>query len=273
MFAGARRLQISFLFALSFFVFSVPLSAQRSKPVYKTDFSDKNYVDTMARMVWLDAHFSYHFPIGNLRTLFKNNFSIGPGLTYKTKKNWTIGAHFSYMFGANVRDLSMFNGNLANEDGIIIDGNGLVERGITADGRYWTFGVDVGKIIPVDRWKNSGIWIRFGAGYFGHKLRLDDYSNQFPQLSGDYVKGYDRRSSGFVMNEFIGYEFVRKNRVLNFYVGIEFHQMWTKPNRNYILFEGPTKDMPYKFSGLIGIKAGWNIPLYEKKAVTTFYYR
>lgn len=267
------KLLILTLFFCSLLFFANSLSAQRSRPVYKTDFSSKNYIDTMAPMLWLDAHFSYHFPIGNLRTMFKNNWSIGPGLTFKTKNNWTIGAHFSYMFGANVRDLTIFNGNLANEDGIIIDGNGLVENGITSDGRYWTFGADFGKIIPVGRWKNSGIWLRIGAGYFGHKLRIDDYGNQFPQLSSDYVKGYDRRSSGFVLNEFIGYEFVRKNRVLNFYVGIEFHQMWTKPNRNYIFFEGPTADMPYKFSGLIGIKAGWNIPLYERKTVTTFYYR
>ncbi len=272
-FAASKMLRISLFFLFSTLLLNNQSLAQSNRPVYKTDFSDKNYVDTMAQMLWIDAHFSYHIPVGDLRSLFKNNFSIGPGLTYKTKKNWTFGAHFSYMFGANVRDLSIFNGNLANEEGVIIDGNGLIENGITSEGRYWTFGADFGKIIPVDRWKNSGIWIRVGAGYFGHKLRLDDYGKQFPQLDGDYVKGYDRRSSGFALNEFIGYQFVHKNRVLNFYVGLEFHQMWTKPNRNYIFFVGPTKDMPRKFSGLIGIKAGWNSPLYEKKAVTTFYYR
>ena len=104
-------------------------------------------------------------------------------------------------------------------------------------------------------------------------MNIDDYSNQFPQLSGDYVKGYDRRSSGFALNEFIGYQFMRKNRLLSFFVGVEFYQVWTKPNRNYIFFEGPTKNMPRKFSGLFGIKAGWNIPVYEKKSVTTYYYR
>ena len=30
--------------------------------------------------------------------------------------------------------------------------------------------------------------------------------------------------------------------------------------------------MKSKFSGLVGLKIGWNIPLYEKKSVTTFYY-
>jgi hypothetical protein len=36
-------------------------------------------------------------------------------------------------------------------------------------------------------------------------------------------------------------------------------------------FAGSTDNLPRKFSGLFGIKAGWNLPFYEKKRVTTFY--
>lgn len=248
--------------------------AQSRRPVYQTDFSSKDYIDTAAPMIWLDAHLAYHFPLGNLRTMFKSNFAVGPGFTFKSKSNWTVGFHFDYMFGANMRDSSFFNGTLANDEGIVIDGNGLVSPGgILAEGRYWTVQADFGKIIPVDRWKNSGIWLRIGGGYFSHRLRLDDYSNQFPQLDGNYAKGYDRRSGGFALNQFIGYQFVRKNRMLNLFIGLEFHELWTKPNRNYVFFEGPTDNMKAKFSGMIGFKAGWNIPLYERKTTTTFYYR
>ena len=248
--------------------------AQKSKPVYQTDFSSKDFVDTTAPMIWLDAHMAYLFPIGDLRTIFKSNFAVGPGFTFKSKHNWTVGFHVDYMFNANLRDPNYFNGTLANDEGVVIDGNGLVSHGgITAEGRYWTIQANFGKIIPVDRWKNSGIWLRIGGGYFSHRLRVDDVSKQYPQLEGDYAKGYDRRSGGFALNQFIGYEFVHKNRMLNFFIGVEFYEMWTKPNRNYIFFEGPTADIPYKFSGLIGLKAGWNIPLYEKKTTTTFYYR
>ncbi len=273
--AGYRLLHL-FLLLVVFMLFSIPevADAQRSRPSYQTDFSSKDYVDTAAPMIWLDAHMSYMFPVGELATLFKSNFGVGPGFTFKSKNNWTIGFHCDYMFGANLRDPKFFNGTLANDDGTVIDGNGLVSQGgITAEGRYWTLQADFGKVIPVDRWKNSGIWLRLGAGYFSHRLRLDDYSNQYPQLDGNYTKGYDRRSGGFVLNQFVGYQFVRKNRMLNFYIGLEFHEMWTKPNRNYVFFEGPTDEMKAKFSGLIGLKAGWNIPLYEKKTTTTFYYR
>ena len=273
--AGYRLLHLFQFFVLTLsFMLAQQVTAQHTKPSYQTDFSSKDYVDTAAPMIWLDAHLAYHFPMGDLKNYFKNNFAVGPGFTFKAKSNWTIGFHFDYMFGADLRDSTYFNGTLANDNGIVIDGNGLVSPGgITAEGRYWSLMADVGKIIPVDRWKNSGIWLRLGAGYFSHKIRVDDVSKQYPQLDDNYTKGYDRRSGGFVLNQFIGYQFIRKNRMLNFFVGVEFHEMWTKPNRNYIFFEGPTADMPYKFSGLIGIKAGWNIPLYEKKTTTTFYYR
>jgi len=273
---AGRRLLHLFLFLAVIMVFAVPqgANAQRTRPVYQTDFSSKDFVDTAAPMIWLDAHLAYHFPLGDLRTIFKNNFAVGPGFTFKSKNNWTVGFHFDYMFSANLRDPGYFNGTLANDEGVVIDGNGLVSPGgIQAEGRYWCLMADFGKIIPLDRWKNSGIWLRVGAGYFSHRLRVEDVSNQYPQLNGDYVKGYDRRSGGFALNQFVGYQFVHKNRMLNFFLGIEFHEMWTKPNRNYIFFEGPTADMPFKFSGLIGIKGGWNIPLYERKTTTTFYYR
>ena len=273
--ADYRLLHLFLFFAMALaFVLPQNAVAQRSRPVYQTDFASKDYVDTAAPMIWLDAHFAYHFPLGDLRTMFKNNFAVGPGFTFKSASNWTVGFHFDYMFGANMRDSAFFNGTLANDQGIVIDGNGLVSQGgITAEGRYWTVQSDFGKIIPVNRWKNSGIWLRLGAGYFSHRLRLDDFGNQYPQLEGNYAKGYDRRSGGFVLNQFVGYQFVHKNRMLNFYIGLEFHEMWTKPNRNYVFYEGPTDDMKAKFSGMVGFKAGWNIPLYERKTTTTFYYR
>ncbi|MCQ2291685.1 MAG: hypothetical protein MJZ39_00800 [Bacteroidales bacterium] len=241
---------------------------------YRTDFSSKDYVDTMATMVWTGINMSGQIPLGGtLREWFKPNLSMGAGFTVKTKKNWTFDVGFNYMFGGNLRDTSFaFLGDVVDEDGRIMDGNGM-KATIYTEGRYWYFGGGVGKVFPVNRWQNSGIWLRLNAGYFGHKIRINDYDNQVPQLDDDYNKGYDHRSGGFAMNQFIGYLFIQKNRILNFYGGIEFFETWTKPNRNYIINEGPTANMPYKFSGLIGLKIGWNIPLYEKKTVTTFYYK
>lgn len=243
------------------------------KALYRTDFKSNTYVDTVAVMAWTGVNVGYQFPFGTLRKTFKGNFNAGTGVTVKTNRNWTFDVNFNYMFGSNLRDTSYaFLGDMVNSNGIIYDGNGM-KATIYTEGRYWQVGAGAGKVIPVNRWKNSGIWLHAGAGYVRHKIRINDFDHQVPQLDEDYLKGYDHRSSGFELSQFIGYLFIQKNRLLNFYVGIELMEFWTRPDRNYVFLEGPTSEMPYKFSGLAGLKIGWNIPLYEKKAVTTFYYR
>lgn len=250
----------------------LPAALQAQSHV-KTDYKDKNYVDTAAMMVWTGVNMSGQLPLGYLHDWFKPNLSVGTGVTLKTKSNWTFDINLSYMFGGNLRDTTFaFLGDLANENNIVIDGNGNKAK-LYFEGRYWMFGLGIGKLIPVDRWKNSGIWLRLSGGYFGHKIRINDYNNQVPQLDGDYKKGYDHLSSGFAMSQFVGYLFNQHNRILSFYGGIEFYEIWTKPTRNYIFYEGPTAGKKNGFSGLISLKIGWNIPLYEKKSVTTFYYR
>lgn len=245
----------------------------RAQSHIRTDFKDKNYVDTSTTMVWAGVNMMGQLPLGYLKEWFKPNMAVGANVTLKTKSNWTLDVGFNYMFGSNLRDTTFaFLGDLANEDGIVWDGNGN-KATLYFEGRYWMFGAGIGKVIPVNRWKNSGIWLRLGAGYFGHKIRINDYNHQVPQLDGNYTKGYDHLSGGFAMSQFVGYLFNQKNRILNFYGGIEFYEIWTKPTRNYIFNEGPTAGIKNKFSGLISLKIGWNIPLYEKKSVTTFYYR
>lgn len=266
-----KKLLISFLaFTLFIPIFSTAQSNIR------TDFSSKAYVDTSTTMLWVGVSMDGQLPFGALKTTFKPNLAVGANFTAKTKSNWTFDFTATYMFGSNLRDnKASFLGDMVREVGgkpLVIDGNGM-EATLYFEGRYWYFGPSIGKIIPVNRWKNSGIWIRLGAGYFGHKIRINDYDNQVPQLDGDYLKLYDHRSDGFAMSQFIGYLFIQKNRVLNFYGGIEIFETWTKPNRNYVFPEGNTANMKNKFSCLLGLKIGWNIPLYEKKSVTTFYYR
>lgn len=260
------------LLLLPLFLLPCGALAQRGA-FYRTDFKNKSYIDTMATMVWTGVNVGYQLPFGDLGKTFLGNFNVGTGITAKTKHNWTFDINFNYMFGSNLKDKSFaFLGDMVNSNSIISDGNGM-KATIYTEGRYWQAGAGAGKVIPVNRWKNSGIWLHWGAGFFRHKIRINDFDYQVPQLDGDYLKGYDHRSSGFGMSQFIGYLFIQKNRILNLYAGIELMEFWTKPDRNYIFLEGPTENMPYKFSGLVGLKIGWNIPLYEKKAVTTFYYR
>ncbi|MBQ9435233.1 MAG: hypothetical protein IJU33_03810 [Bacteroidales bacterium] len=227
--------------------------------------------DSVTAMVWTCANFSYQWPIGDLGTFYKGNFSIGTGFTYKTATHWTFDVHFNYCFGANLRDTTLLD-NLKTSKGDIIDGNGL-KATLYLEGQYWHVGAGLGRIIPVSKtYLNSGIWIHAGLGYIRHKIHFTDVDNQVPQIGGDYRKGYDRRSSGFFLSQFIGYVHIGKSRVASFYGGVEIMEMWTKPDRNYDFNLGPTKDLKNKFSGLIGLKIGWIVPLYTQKHQMTYYY-
>jgi len=255
-----------FIFLLSFLTISLGYSQK--------DAQNKNGIDTATTMVWTGANFSIDFPFGKgyLSETFTFNYNVGTRLILKTKTNWTFDFFFNYMFGSNIKLSSdeVF-GDLIDNNGSIFDKNGL-KATIYIEGRYWAFGGAVGKIIPVDRWKNSGIWLRTSFGYLGHKIFITDPDNLVVGLERTtYRKGYDRLSTGFCMTQFAGYLFMRKKRAASFYTGIEISEMWTKPYRNYIFPVGSTTEMPGKFSGMFSIKIGWIVPLYEKKVVTTLY--
>ena len=227
-------------------------------------------IDTATRMVWTGANFAVQFPFGNLRETFKLNMNIGVDVTYKTSSNWTMSLDFNYLFGAKVRNqMAVLGPDMLTSNGDLIDGNGQ-KATIYFEGRYWNLSLGLGKIIPFDKWRNSGLWLRLNAGYFEHKIRINDPDNQIPQISGDYKKGYDQRCGGFALSQFIGYVFMRKVRVASFYVGAEISEIWSKSNRNYsFLLMG--KDETKRFSILIGPKIGWVIPLTEKRKIQTLY--
>lgn len=257
------------IFAVCLLFGSLTLSAQR-----KADIELKyNAIDTSTLMVWTGANFAVQFPFGTLRETFKTNMNIGFDVTLKTASNWTYSFDFNYLFGSKIRDQKAVLGedllSTSVNDFILIDGNGK-EATIYFEGRYWNISLGIGKIIPFGKWRNSGLWLRLNAGYFEHKIRINDFDNQIPQLSGDYKKGYDQRAGGFCLTQFVGYVFMRKVRVASFYAGLEVSEIWTKSNRNFN-FLLMKKDESKKFSVLVGPKIGWIIPLYERRKIQTLY--
>jgi len=278
-------------YTISILLFFVALSTLFSQEYYKRD---TYYVDTATFMVWASPKFVVQFPFGKgyLATTFDFNYDIGFDFTIKTKSNWTIDVNFDYMFGSKITksptdimgDMFFFVEKFYVKDGkqmidtvkVVFNGAGKNNLKLEYEGRYWFFGVAVGKIIPLDRWKNSGLWLKFSAGYFGHKIHFTDPNHYFPQIDQKtYRLGYDQRSSAIALNQFFGYLFMQKRRVLSFYIGVEVWQIFSKPDRSYIFagdLKGPTDQLKRKFSGLAGIKAGWILPFYEQKRVTTYYY-
>lgn len=217
------------------------------------------------------ASYAFQLPGGDIAERYGVNSTLGAGVFYKSKKNLLFSFDFNYIFGNQVKNADTILWMVENSDGYIVDGNGtytkyaLFERGYSLNFR-------VGKIFKaLSANPNSGIMIMGGVGYLLHRMRIDNQNNTAPQISGDYGKGYDRLTGGLNLSEFIGYFYMGKSKVLNFYGGFEFYQAFTKSQRDFI-FDRMEKDNNNYVDLFFGIKVGWMIPIYRRAPDQYYYY-
>ena len=99
------------------------------------------------------------------------------------------------------------------------------------------------------------------------RLALDDIAS----LTDEHKKGYDRFSFGYAINGFAGYLYLSKNRLLNFFLGIDYTQGWTKSLRGYN-YDIQEKDVNTNTDILYGIRFGWIIRLNKRQSEEYYYY-
>jgi hypothetical protein len=227
-----------------------------------TTFAQVNVKDSSIATTMIFASYSFQFPGGDLAQRFGNNSSIGGGLMIKTKNNWLISGEGNYLFGSSVKNQDSLLVNISTPEGFIIDQNGYYADIILYFRGYNIFG-SIGKLIPIYPNPNSGITLMAGAGYTQNKIRILNPDNTAPQLQGDYKKGYDKLNGGFAMKASVGYQYLGNTRLLNFAVGFEFIQAWTKRKRA-VDFDTGKPDQEKYSSQYYGIKATWFIPMYKR---------
>lgn len=228
----------------------------------------KSIKDSVYRIPIIGLHLGGQLPSADMAKRFGSNISVGMPFFYKTRGNLVFGFEANYFFGTTIKEQVM--SNLLNSDGSITDKNGnpaafrLNERG-------WNAYAFFGKVFPkLGHNVNSGLMLWAGAGYLSHKIKIYDVAGTLPQLEGDLVKGYDRLTGGMALSQFLGYLFISKNRMANFYAGFEMHEGFTKGLRGY-QYDLMSPDNASRLDVLYGIRFGWLLPLY-KKAPKDFYY-
>lgn len=207
-------------------------------------------------------HFSYggQLPGADLNDRYGKNFLGGIGVDYYTKENWILGLKGDFLFGKTV-DTDVLS-NLRGENGFIYADDGgiadikLRERGLIVAAL-------VGKVFALSESnKRSGIRITVGGGFMGHKIRIQDEPQVFvSSVYGDYKKGYDRLANGPVLTEYIGYQFLANNRLVNFSVGADFVQGFTKGRRSFN-FNTRSPGLEKRLDLLYGFRLTWTLPLY-----------
>ncbi len=210
----------------------------------------------------INFNYAVEFPGGDLVKLFGTNYRLGGGVEFITKKNYIFGLDGGVMFG-NVLKEDVLSDLRTPEGGII--GNNKIYADIVLKQRGFQASGLIGKIIPVsaeDKKRRSGIRATIGAGLMQHRVRIqDDFSASVPQLDDQYKKGYDRLTNGLMLQEFIGYQFMSNNRLINFYIGLEFTQGFTQNRRDFDFKLRRQLDED-RLDSLVGFRINWALPFY-----------
>lgn len=225
--------------------------------------------DSSINILQVQLGYALQAPGGDMADRFGINSMIGPSVMLKTKHNILLGLDYKYIFGGMVKEDSILDHLTDSYDGILNQYGEygtvlLTERGFYAGGK-------IGYILPfLQTNPNSGIFFTLGGGLLEHHIHIENKDNNVPPVLGDYKKGYDRRTNGFALQEFIGYQYLNATNGVRFYAGFEFYQAWTKNRRSYD-FDLMRKDKSQHNDYLYSFRVGWILPLY-KKAPDKFYY-
>lgn len=209
------------------------------------------------------------FPGGDMADRFGTSYRVGANVFYKTKSNWLFGAKFDYLFGTNIREDSVMI-NIIDKYGSFISNTGQ-RIGVTIYERGYIMGIQVGRIFNIsNKSSDNGIVAFTTLGFMEHKIFIRDRDNAIPSLAGDYLKGYDRLTNGWVLEQYVGYSYFSDNNLLNFNIGLNVSAGFTQGRRDF-LYDVMRTDDARRVDLLYGIRAGWYIPIFKRKSEEFFF--
>ena len=225
----------------------------------------------LGNLLALNFQFGIGTTAGDLNDRFGTTLSLGAGMDYITEKNNLIlGWKGDFHFGNNVKEDIL--GGLAPLG--FIFGNSLSPATeLRRAQRGFYLGAHIGKIFPLSsKNKRSGIRLTVGGGLLQHRIRLQqDPLNFVPQIAGEYGRGYDRLTNGFALRQFLGYQLLGNDKLVNFTIGLEFIEGFTQNRRNFN-FDEMSVDTDSRLDLIIGVKVGWTLPFYIGESTGEIYY-
>jgi hypothetical protein len=250
-------------FLLSTFLFCIAFAST----------AQRNMADSIVPTPLFGVQYGGTWSAGDLKERFGYFNHIGMAGGYKFQNNWYLGITGDFMFGnrVNMSYYDLFH-HLMDSKGNINDQNGDAAS-VIKSARGFHVNLEGGKVFnKLGHNKNSGLFIKIGAGFLNHRIRIETNDHVVPLLEKEYRKGYDRLTTGFNTSQFIGYLFMGDNNFLNFYTGFYIQEGFTK-NRRAIFWDQPETPVPTntRIDILYGFKFGWLIPVY-KRVPKDYYY-
>jgi hypothetical protein len=221
--------------------------------------AQKNNLSDDASAVLIHINYGAQLPKMNLTTRFGANFVAGGGIEFLSQKNWIFGAESLFLFGETVKEDVLVGLKTAKGD-IIGNDKSLADVVLRERGNF--FGGYFGKRLPFQPKSAHAIRLTVGGGWLQHYIRIQDNSQSVAQLSGEYIKGYDRFSGGATLSQSIGYQYFNRNRRLSFYIGMDAFEGFTRSLRAFDFLEKRLLT-EQRTDILLGLRAALMIVLFE----------
>jgi hypothetical protein len=211
----------------------------------------------------INAHFGTQLPFGTLAKRFGRNLNAGTGLEYISSKKWIFGVDGSFIFGQSIKEDVLKN--IRTPEGQILSDINTYATILLRERGYYIGGY-VGKLFTTFDNSNriGGIHINIGVGFLQHKIKISDENNAAPQVAPPYSEGYDRLTNGLALTQFIGYQIISRDKTINFSVGIDLTEGFTK-NRRGFNFDTRMRDDTKRLDILAGLRATWSIVLFSNQ--------
>ncbi len=208
------------------------------------------------------------FTGADLNKRFGMIMQFGPSILYKSRENWISGISYNVMFGRTMNE--PVGGNLINNQGNVIGNDGFIAD-IQPSMSGFNIQFQTGKLIKtMKKNRDSGILLMGGVGFMQHKIRLRNSFDTTPQLTGNYLKGYDKLTNGLMLSQTISFFKIDKRKLFNYQIGVDLGQGFTRNRRNFN-FDTLSAEDDLRFDFLVGLKFSIYIPL-NMSAQDEYYY-
>jgi hypothetical protein len=217
----------------------------------------------------LGVNGSFDVPAADMAKRFGLSYRLGGAVHYKTTSNWMFGAKADFILGNKMRDDSLMI-NVKDAAGNVLNSNG--ERlGIGTFQRGYMIGLQAGYIWNISKSNgDNGILFQTSAGFMQHRINIFEQNNSVVQVRGEYEKGYDRLTNGIFVEQYVGYNYLAKDGLINFHIGLDLAGGFTQGRRDY-LFDVMRPDNKQRLDILFGIRGGWYIPIFKRKSEEIFF--
>lgn len=230
-----------------------------SSPFLKAQFQVR---DSVLFNPHISIVYGHHYPVADLAKSFGPSGALGLAFDIKDKKSHYWGVQCQYHFGNKVTEPGLLQ-NLYTDNGEILDNQGQPAV-VFIQQRGWSACFEAGHVFNTfGPNPNSGILATGGLGFMTHKIRIEHQSHEINALQGEYLRGYDRLTTGLMGRAFLGYFYMSNNKLVNLVAGLEWIQGQTKNVRGFN-YDTQLLDNQKRSDGYLGFKLGWVLHLYQR---------